>query len=92
MKNMLPNNYDTWRLASPYDNESKYECEQCQESCSIDNLIETTSFKNICENCIENFSICDCCDKPIDTDQSWDNESCDSCNESKGDKDFNMER
>lgn len=92
MNDGLPNNYDAWKLATPWDDETKCECEKCQEHYHLDDLTETTSRKMLCEYCIEDLPQCDCCDMPIDNDQSWDNESCDSCNESKGDTDFDMER
>lgn len=80
----LPNNYDQWRLASP-DDDRKCECHFCEELTDINDTLETDKGDLVCSNCGDDCQQCASCNRVI-TEQSYDNEYCDSCNESKADK------
>lgn len=48
----LPSNYDSWRLASPYDDDSRYCCDRCEDVLPLDSLQEVGG-KLYCEYCVE---------------------------------------
>lgn len=64
------------------------ECYYCQELFKEEELTETCRGRTICLRCEESIDQCHACEKAMDNGQSYDNEYCDSCNESRADDYF----
>lgn len=79
----LPSNYDKWRLDSP---DEKTWCSCCEHDTAEKDLIESVLGDSLCEACSEQYDLCSSCDRPMDGDNSYNDETCDSCMEKLADK------
>lgn len=82
----LPSNYDTWRLASPYDDEN-CSCDRCEKSVySEKELTETDSGEYYCESCSEDYEMCGDCGNVMVSSSYGHDELCDHCIDRKVDR------